>query len=219
MERVNDKRGEEIDFVKTAPDLKRNGRLNVRDFGAKGDGVTDDTAAIHKAIQTALAGEIRWVFLPRGSYLVRRHPEFDVKFNQWGEPEGFMVIDDHHPTNSGAIVIHDRDLLLSGEEGTELLVDSPQENAIHIVGSNNIRISDLTIRYTRQLNVSGSIIARMERTASMSNWNPVRLIRWSRISANAVSAACAVSCRRITVPATAAGPNSAMPRFIRRLRR
>jgi hypothetical protein len=44
-----------------------------RDFGAKGDGKTDDTAALKKAIQTALQGNYRnprMVFLPAGTYLV-----------------------------------------------------------------------------------------------------------------------------------------------------
>jgi polygalacturonase len=43
------------------------GVLNVRDFGAKGDGVTDDTAAIQKVIDTS-AG--RKVYLPSGVYRV-----------------------------------------------------------------------------------------------------------------------------------------------------
>ena len=38
---------------------------NVRDYGAKGDGVTDDTAAIQQALNTN-----RFVYLPQGIYLV-----------------------------------------------------------------------------------------------------------------------------------------------------
>ncbi len=40
---------------------------NVRDFGAKGDGVTDDTAAIQNAINATQRGA---VFVPAGRYLV-----------------------------------------------------------------------------------------------------------------------------------------------------
>lgn len=45
------------------------GVLNVRDFGAVGDGVTDDTAAIQKALSQGLDNH-RIVYLPDGTYLV-----------------------------------------------------------------------------------------------------------------------------------------------------
>src|SRR5262245_17218335 len=48
---------------------ERNGSvLNVREFGAKGDGVTDDTAAIQRAIDSAGRGAT--ISFPRGVYLV-----------------------------------------------------------------------------------------------------------------------------------------------------
>jgi hypothetical protein len=42
--------------------------LNVRAYGAKGDGVTDDTAAITAAITAAVPGQV--VYLPAGTYLL-----------------------------------------------------------------------------------------------------------------------------------------------------
>lgn len=47
--------------------------INVLDFGAKGDGVTDDTNAIQSAINS-LAGETRGgvVFLPKGTYIISK---------------------------------------------------------------------------------------------------------------------------------------------------
>lgn len=48
---------------------KRDLVLNVKDFGAKGDGVTDDATAIQNAIQTAYADGGGIVFFPQGLYM------------------------------------------------------------------------------------------------------------------------------------------------------
>jgi parallel beta-helix repeat protein len=47
--------------------------VNVCDFGAKGDGVTDDTTKIQKAIDS-LAGRTGTVFFPAGIYLISNTP-------------------------------------------------------------------------------------------------------------------------------------------------
>ncbi|MBX2816123.1 MAG: glycoside hydrolase family 55 protein [Saprospiraceae bacterium] len=44
--------------------------LNVKDFGAKGNGIQDDTEAIQHAIDLALGNGAQEVFFPRGTYLV-----------------------------------------------------------------------------------------------------------------------------------------------------
>ena len=43
--------------------------LNVRDYGAMGDGSTDDTAAIQRAVTAAVARQVE-VYIPGGTYLV-----------------------------------------------------------------------------------------------------------------------------------------------------
>jgi hypothetical protein len=43
--------------------------INVFDYGAKGDGITDDTAAIQAAIIAAGAGNGNTVFIPAGTYI------------------------------------------------------------------------------------------------------------------------------------------------------
>ena len=46
---------------------------SVRDFGAKGDGKTDDTAAFQKALDTAGQGGGGVVYAPRGNYFFAGH--------------------------------------------------------------------------------------------------------------------------------------------------
>lgn len=52
---------------RSEPMAERN-TLNVRDFGAKGDGKTDDTKAIQKALDSAAATQ-GTVFVPEGLYM------------------------------------------------------------------------------------------------------------------------------------------------------
>jgi hypothetical protein len=47
--------------------------LNVRDFGAVGDGKTDDTAAVQKALDTATKAGGGIVMMPRGNYRIATH--------------------------------------------------------------------------------------------------------------------------------------------------
>jgi polygalacturonase len=60
---TNPGNGENIVFPSDA------GVINVKDFGAKGDGITDDTAAIQAALN-AYPNGMRIIYLPNGTYLV-----------------------------------------------------------------------------------------------------------------------------------------------------
>jgi hypothetical protein len=48
---------------------KDGGQINVREFGAKGDGKTDDTEAFRKAIKDE-ENKIRCVYVPNGTYVL-----------------------------------------------------------------------------------------------------------------------------------------------------
>jgi hypothetical protein len=54
----------------TRQEIQTTGWVNVKSYGAKGDGTADDTAAIQAAIDASLASKTRLVFLPAGTYRV-----------------------------------------------------------------------------------------------------------------------------------------------------
>lgn len=73
------------------------GVLNVKDYGARGNGVTDDTAAINRAIAASTPavntgnywGQAKIVYFPAGTYLISAPL---VKNNAAGEPTYGMVL-------------------------------------------------------------------------------------------------------------------------------
>ncbi|MCI0591184.1 MAG: Ig-like domain-containing protein, partial [Gammaproteobacteria bacterium] len=78
------------------------GVVNVKSFGAKGDGVTDDTAAIQQAITQTLgthSGSNNIIYFPNGTYLVSNRLEpkgtdgkWDCAFTVQGESRDGAVI-------------------------------------------------------------------------------------------------------------------------------
>lgn len=69
----------------SSPDFKGN-HLSVRMFGAKGDGVTDDTSAIQKALDFCAANSYS-LYFPAGSYLITSTINLRARvslFGDWG---------------------------------------------------------------------------------------------------------------------------------------
>lgn len=63
------------------PIVKDPDTVNVKDYGAKGDGVNDDTAAINDAINYAAAESINKVSIPDGVYMINTDESVNLKSN------------------------------------------------------------------------------------------------------------------------------------------
>lgn len=71
-------------FERTAA-LKLQEWLSVKDFGAKGDGVTDDTAAVQEALNE---GSGRTIFFPAGQYIISSSLQVKTRSTLKGEQTG-----------------------------------------------------------------------------------------------------------------------------------
>lgn len=106
--------------------------VNVKDFGAVGDGVTDDTAAIQNAIDYATANGGGTVFIPAGVYGID------------GEKGPFPIFD---PSHGGGIALLENVRLIGSGIGITTLknISNNWRMVIGIRGGNNISIESLTI--------------------------------------------------------------------------
>ena len=95
------------------------GAVNVRDFGAKGDGKADDAKAIASAIEAAKAAGGGSVEFPEGDYLLDVPPQ----------PGAFL-----HLPSGVSLIGHGRARLLSSKDTTPLLM---------AVGVQDVRIDSL----------------------------------------------------------------------------
>lgn len=126
---------------------------DVRDFGAKGDGLTDDTSAIQKALDQVQARFNENVFIPDGVYLInpdiaiRLHSDTKLKLSDKAVLKAkdttkanhaiINIINAYNVQLSGGSIVGDR-ISRSGKTGE-------WGHGIKVIGSRNIRISDISI--------------------------------------------------------------------------
>ena len=110
--------------------------LNVRDFGAKGDGVTDDTAAFNAAgaamLKQAMSGATIWGFRNRGA------PSGSLE-----EPRPALFVPKGRYLIKGTIVMS-RDVYVRGEDGAELVGESPTNDIFYVAAAYRTRIENLS---------------------------------------------------------------------------
>ena len=103
--------------------------VNVQDFGAKGDGSTDDTEAINMAILWASENGVGRVVIPAGTYMIQAHdPEFDRMNFMW-DSGGIAVL-------SGIHLDMDKDTILKAIPNTW-----DQYNVIRVFDKHDVKIT------------------------------------------------------------------------------
>lgn len=95
--------------VATTVQTKLRETVSVKDFGAVGDGVTDDTAAIQAAFNAAVLAGFKKLFFPQGNYLVTSTITIPAYYNAsiapqlWGSVGQDFHIDFSHATITTSI--------------------------------------------------------------------------------------------------------------------
>ena len=132
----------EIQHDHDFPVFDKTKSLNVKEFGAIGDGIADDGPAIRKAVAaaTAVNGAGRAVFLPKGKYKVGYDPI------QPGTNLFFNNIDH---------------LLVYGENGTDILIPQPLAVAVGMRDSNDVRLENLNFIFTKRPFTTGTVQERL----------------------------------------------------------
>jgi hypothetical protein len=117
--------------------------LNVRDFGAKGDGVADDTQAFKKGLEAAGKLPGSTLLLPRGAYLLTDRLDVPIGVTLAGVWQSV-------PSHNG---IRDAGMPKPTDDGTTLLVTygENQENAPAFLTLNtNCTLKGICIYYPKQ---------------------------------------------------------------------
>ncbi|HZD59522.1 MAG TPA: glycosyl hydrolase family 28-related protein [Anaerolineae bacterium] len=109
--------------------------INVKDFGAKGDGETDDTTALQSALETA-ASKGGWVYLPKGQYITSAPLQLNFEQENWPLLAGILG------------------------EGYQSCIRSkitgPGRGALELLGTSNTNAVPMEIKDFRILQLAGS---------------------------------------------------------------
>jgi hypothetical protein len=119
--------------VATTVQAKLREFISVKDFGAKGDGVTDDTAGIQAAIYAA---EGRTVFFPTGLYRTTSTLYFWAKTALVGEVQGIGVV-----ANRGVTIYADTSVTGYILENAAITLDPSYDDILH-----SFRLENITVR-------------------------------------------------------------------------
>ena len=122
--------------------------VSVKDFGAVGDGVTDDTAAIQAAIDAVVTAGGGKVFVPRGKYLVSS----TIDLAAWyGAPAIIFEGEGYGPWNKDGGVA-------TSEHTSLFVVATDGFNVFNIASTSQTVVQNISIRDTSGSRTSGAAI-------------------------------------------------------------
>ncbi len=129
--------------------------FSVKDFGAKGDGITDDTAAVEAALAAIrkLGGAPAELLFPKGKYRFSKLMHAESTRNLFGnKPIPCADVkkensNNHYYTKYVHFLLTDFDnLTVRGETPDTELIFAGQEHGILLAACNNVTLKDLTLR-------------------------------------------------------------------------
>lgn len=129
--------------------------FDVRDYGAKGDGVNDDTEAINGAIKAAAETGGGTVYVPAGVYMINldNYRSIDLKSNINLVLAYNAILNGLATANNNYAVVRCRDVSnvtitggkIMGERDTHKGTRGESGHGISVQGSNNVKINDIYI--------------------------------------------------------------------------
>ena len=133
--------------------------VNVRDFGAKADGVTDDSRAINDAIRAAIAkGPGASVVVPAGRYLLATPTQSRAQGIYTRAAAGIDLTAIGYTIRTHVLASNASGLTISGEPGTVLVMRDPSAAGIYLDRCTGTVLSSIAIDYDPLPFTQGSIV-------------------------------------------------------------
>jgi len=139
--------------------------FDVRDFGAKGDGMADDSAAFRAAFEAVrkLNGAPSVIRVPVGTYriLAEEHPaaSFSCHDFQNGDDRGVVPIRNGEYARTHLLMTNLRNVVLRGEgEGSVLAFADATKGGIRVYGCCDVSVEDLAMDYCENPSTQGTVV-------------------------------------------------------------
>ncbi|MBQ9776722.1 MAG: hypothetical protein IJW17_11885, partial [Lentisphaeria bacterium] len=114
--------------------------FSVKDFGAKGDGKTDDGPAFRKAIAaaSAMGGKPAVIKIPAGRYFIKPDnkplpQKLKVRLQENVYAERYETLPGTY-ARTHLMILHTKNLTIQGEKGSVLVFADPMMNGLRIAG-------------------------------------------------------------------------------------